>query len=535
MPSLPERYSCTCRVGALALMCAVAPAMAQVPQGWNQAERLGQGVEGSSWMGAGVWGAHQSGPPATLINSLGLGNSLVGSGVSLEGGFRSGSWEGAARILLFHDADGASRGTLHQGHLTWSSEGGWRAGFEHEPLVWGYGLNGGYLLGEAARPFPRLQLTTPPGHFEWFGTSLGTWTGQTFVGRLEARRRLADNMQNPSAQSRLVESGEPEAPFFSGYRVAGSFLEGRMESYLNWTVLWGGTRNGVAMTRGYGFSDYLTAMTGTKDLAAESSIDFSDPNHPAAQYANQGRSSTNFEFGIRGKVAPLARWMNADESWVYWGRGSKSMLWPIGVVARRPLYWLGKDLELVTRQALQLRFGALWTQNALHVVPNLLTPNDALGILLQWPKVRLGLERRSTTILAEYGYRSFQNGIYATGFYRDGDPLGEAFGGETAATTVRVEWDARPDLTSTFWFYRGARPFRDDPTLWRLDHPGQTYREDYFTGLQAAVAWRPTARHALRLGASLEHHTAPGYQQGRAATGARYFLEWSTRWSNPIR
>ena len=534
LATLPSRQSWQgLAARCLGLLLAVSPLAAQLPEGWNHRQRLGEDLpEPTRWVGWGLWAADKAGPPATLISSLGLGNSLVGSGVSLEGGWRSGAWEGAGKVLLFRDADGATRGTLHQGHLTWTSPQGWQLGLENEPLVWGYGLTGGYLLGEAARPFPKLRWATPSGHLSLFGTSLGNWSGQIFLGRLESRRHLADNVQNPSSQGRLLAAnGEPEAPLISGYRLEANFLERRIETYLNVTVLWGGNRNGMPMTSGYNLGDYLTAMTGTKDLLAESSTDFSDPNHPAVTMANQAQSSTNFDLGVRVQTPFLAHWLKADQAWAYVSRGSKGMLWPLGVLYHKPLYWLGKDLEQETRWVLRSQYRRSWYGAERHLVPNLLVPNDAFGLLVQWPAVRVGLERRSTSNLQFYPYRSFENNIFATGFYRDGDPLGEAFGGETDVTTARLEWDASPSLTTTAWLYRGARPFRDNPLTWLQDHPGQAYTEDFFSGLQLDLTWKATERQTLRAGASLERHSAAGYVLGKTGFGSRWFLEWSARWA----
>ena len=518
----------------LLALCGLAlPLAAQMPESWNHRVALGTELTTPSlWVGWGVWSAGKAGQPATLISSLGLGNSLVGSGVSLEGGFRSEGWSGAGKLLLFRDADGATRATLHQGHLSWTSRSGWQLGLENEPLVWGYGLTGGYLLGEAARPFPKVRLVTPQANLSLFGTSLGDWKVQAFLGKLESRRKLADNVQNPSGQSRIIAAnGEPQAPLASGYRFEGSFYEGKIETYLNWTVLWGGNRNGIPMTSGYGVSDYLTAALGMKDFLAETSTNFSDPNHPDPAYKNNARSSTNFDFGVRGELPFLARWLGAEQTWGYISRGSKGMTWPLGVWRHKPLYWTGKDLVKDFHYALNVDYRRAWYEVDRHLVPNLIVPDDAFGLLVRWPRVRLGLERRSTSNLPEVSYRSFENATYATGFYRDGDPLGEAFGGETDVTTARLEWDATPSLATTTWLYRGARSFRDDPVLWLQDHPGQAYTEDYFSGLQLDLTWKATPSQTLRAGGSFERHTGAGYILGNTRHGTRWFLEWSGRWA----
>jgi len=184
----------------------------------------------ASWVGGGVWAANQSGPPATLIDSLGLGNSLRGGGISAEGGINRESWSFAIKALAFRDVKGADRLTIHQAHLAWRSQGGWKLGLEDEPLVWGYGLTGGYLLGEAARPFPKFRVESPHTQLGLFGVSLGTWGFQWFTGKLENDRRIADNSQDHSGRAaRIQANGEPESPFLSGYRIDGSFHDGKIE------------------------------------------------------------------------------------------------------------------------------------------------------------------------------------------------------------------------------------------------------------------------------------------------------------------
>ena len=518
--------------GLFILALGSAPLWGQAPEGWTSRQVLGADVPlGTAWVGGGVWAAHQSGPPATLIDSLGLGNSLTGAGVSVEGGLNQGAWSFALKALAFRDAEGGNRLTVHQGHLTWQSQGGWKLGLEDEPLVWGYGLTGGYLLGEAARPFPKFRVASPQTPISLFGASLGTWGFQWFTGRLENGRRIADNAQDPSTRSQIIAAnGEPQAPLLSGYRLEGSFHDRKIECYANWTVLWGGTRRGIGMTEGYNLGDYLTAMSGLKDPLAETSINFSDPNHPDPQYRNRARSSSNFDLGMRFQLPPLANLFSADRVWGYISRGSKGVTLNWGVLAHKPLYWLGQDLEHDLRYALQADYRRTWYNRENHVVPNLLVPNDVFGVLIQWPRIRLAVERRSTSNFAFESYRSFVNGIYATGFYRDGDPLGEALGGETDTTSLRLECDLTSKLNTTVWFIRGTRPFRDNPTLWALDHPGAAWSEDRFTGLQGDVAWKIDSARTFRVGGAWEGHSDAGYILGNSGNGFRWFAELSARW-----
>jgi hypothetical protein len=507
--------------------------MSQAPDGWNARQVLGSDLpKGTTWMGGGVWAANQSGPPATLIDSLGLGNSLTGGGISVEGGINRDAWSFALKALAFRDTDGGTRLTLHQGHLTWQSQGNWRLGLEDEPLVWGYGLTGGYLLGEADRPFPRFRVESPHTHLGLFGVSLGTWGFQWFTGRLENDRRIPDNSQDPSLRARLIQTnGEPQSPLFSGYRIDGSFHDGKVECYANWTVLWGGTRNGVGMTSGYSLGEYLTAITGLKDPLAESSINFSDPNHPSPQIRNSALSSTNFDTGVRFQLEPLTNLFSAERTWGYISRGTKGMTVEWGVLVHKPLYWIGKDVGRDMRYVLQHDYHQAWYDQENKVVPNLIAPDDTFGLLFQWPGLRLGIERRSTSNSPNISYRSFVNDVYNTGFYRDGDPLGEALGGEADFTTLRLEWDLTSRFSSTFWFIRGVRPFRDDPTYWAADHSGAIISEDRFTDIQGEFAWKVDAARTVRAGCAWEGRSAVDYIQGNRGNGFRWFVELSARWS----
>jgi len=517
----------------MALLLASTPLLSQVPEGWNARQVLGADVpkDVPGWLGGGVWTAHQSGPPATLIDSLGLGNSLTGTGISVEGGLNRGAWSFAVKALAFRDQMGGDRLTIHQAHLAWQSPGGWKLGLEDEPLVWGYGLTGGYLLGEADRPFPRFRVESPHGQLSLFGTTLGTWGFQWFMGKLENDRRVPDNSQDPSLRENLIQAqGEPQAPLFTGYRVDGSFHDGKIECYANWTVLWAGTRNGVPMTSGYSLKEYLTAMTGLKDPLAETSTNFSDPNHPAPQLVNGAQSSTNFDLGVRFQLEPLATLVSADRSWAYISRGTKGMTLEWGVLIHKPLYWIGKDLGRDGRYVLQSDYQHAWYDVDNKVVPNLIAPDDTFGLLFQWPGLRLGIERRSTANSPAISYRSFVNNIYNAGFYRDGDPLGEALGGEADFTTLRLECDLTSRLSGTVWFIRGYRPFRDDPTLWAADHPGAASSEDRFTDLQGNLAWNLDGERIVRVGGSWEGRSAVNYVLGNRGNGFRWFLELTARW-----
>ncbi len=523
------------RTGALRLLLIALPGLAlaaQAPEGWNRREGLGSGLPGdAAWFGAGLWTADRHAAPAPLVDSLGMGNGYIGSGVSAEAGANLGRWSFAIQGLANTDRQGRSRFTVMRSHALYRS-GGWTAGFEQEPLVWGYGLMGGYLLGEAARPVPKLRVETPYWHLSLGKWSLGEWGFQWFTGRLEGDRSIPENSQMPRSIARdMADNGNPQSPFFSGWRTQARSRNGKVEFYLNWTVLWGGTLNGRSTTQGYNLGEYLTAITGTKDALAESGVDFSDPNHPQVIPVNRARSSTNFDMGMRFRADWLARLASSDKAWAYVSRGSKGVLLQWKLLARRPFHYLGKEVEHDLRDLGHLSPSRFWNRKDSYVAPNLIAPNDTIGILLEWPGVRLGLERHVTANHPGISYRSFVNGLYPSGFYTYGDPLGEALGGEARTTVAKLELDLGPRLSTSTWALAGVRPFRDDQDLWAADHPGLAPTSDAFHGLQQDIAWKIDRAATLRAGASWARHSAVDWVPGAWQNGFRYFAELSFRWS----
>ena len=503
------------------------PMCAQLPPGWFQREPLGQ-PGAPAWWGGGQWAGDGQGPPATLVDSLGLGNALTGAGVHLEGGFRAGSWDFAGELLAAHQ-DGASWLTLYRSHAWWRGRSGWQGGFEQEPLVWGYGLNGGYTLGEAARPFPRLRLESPYRSLSLFKVPLGSWSFQTFLGRMENHRVLSDSIQDGAWRMATINRhGDPQAPLLSGYRAQARFGQ-HFTFYLNWLNLWSGTRNGVGVTQGYNLGEYLTAMFGLKDSLSQASTDPSEALLPTSP-VNRAQSASEMDWGLRMEAPCLARFLGAGQAWLWVSRGSKSEAWPIGLFLRNPPRYLASDVATLFRNLATGKFGFNWNYNAWYSIPSEITPNDNVGLLLAWPRLRLGAEYLDTSNNLGQGHRSFAHENYLTGFYYHGDPLGEALAGETRATTVRVELDASSRLTLVGLADWGIRPFRDTPDLWQAAHPGAQPWADRIFGAQQALRWRLGRGLTLDTGSAWQRHGAVDYMAGRTGNGFRWFTDLAWRW-----
>ena len=509
-----------------------------MPAGWEVQAPLGPAeASAGAWYGFGLWSADQHGPPANFVDSLGFGNSLTGNGFHLEGGLRKGSFSFAAELVGGKDRAGATFLDLYRGHATWRSreQGGWMISLEREPLVWGYGLNGGYLLSDAARPVPRLRLETPMVPLRVFKVPLGTWGFQAFMGRLEGSRTFSTSLQDPLLQeNRLALEGQPQAPFLNGYRLQARFGE-NIEFYANYLTMWGGSLNGQSLTQGYSLGDYATAMFGLKDALAEANTQPGAPLSDPRPYVNKARSGSNSDLGFRVRIRYLEGLLEADTVHAYLSRGSKNVYWNAGhFLADPPRYWW-KDLSNDTRDLLGGHPGYFWNRTDRYSVPNLATPNDTVGILLAWPGIRVGVEYLDTVNNQAPWVRSFSHGIYLSGFYYHGDPLGQALGGESRTSTVRLEARVSPRLSSTTLIQLGERPFRDDPDLWNAAHPGLTPRSDRFIGWQQTLRWRMAAAMALELGASWQRHTAVDNVPGQTANGFRYHADLSYRWPAPVR
>lgn len=492
---------------------------------------LGDGFNvNGPWYGAGTWAADSHGKLGTFVNSLGMGNALQGVGLHLEGGVHLQNWDFALQGMAIRDPQGDSYLSIYRGHLTHKSKDGWIASLEQEPLVWGYGLNGGYLLGEAARPFPRLRVESPMTHLQLGNVHLGTWGFQVFIGRLEEDRVLSDSIQDTTYRKTLLQN-DPSAPLFNGYRVQAVFAD-VMEFYVNYTNLWGGTVQGKGMTDGYNFGEYLTSMLGLKDQLAEGGVNFTDPNHPSTTYKNNALSASNIDLGARLRLRFLEQTLDAMMVQAYISRGSKNIWWPTGVFVHKPIYYLGKDIENDSRNILTGHPGQFWNDKTHYSVPNLVAPNDTVGLLITWPDVRLGLEYSDITNSVASGIKAFESSIYVTGFYSYGDPLGDAIGGEAQTVTVRLDIDPTRRVTTSTWLHVGHRPFRDLLSSWEAEYPGANPAKNRFVGLQETVSWKFSPWTTGSFGASWERQSAINYVEGQQGNTFRWYADLSHRWAN---
>jgi hypothetical protein len=148
------------------------------------------------WGGSGSDGAY-----VPLTGGEGFGPGARGWGLGLQGRYVRGGWSFSATALAIRD-HGRTSGILQRAALAYQTESGWRTALEQAPFAWGSGLNGGDLLGDAARPFPRFSLTTPEA-----ATFLGRWRAEAFAGRLEWNRPVPEWINDREARTTAQAAG----------------------------------------------------------------------------------------------------------------------------------------------------------------------------------------------------------------------------------------------------------------------------------------------------------------------------------------
>ncbi|MFN7957765.1 MAG: hypothetical protein U0P46_05470 [Holophagaceae bacterium] len=185
------------------------------------------------WGGAGSEGAY-----APLVGGEGLGTGTRGWGLGLQGRVSRGGFSVSATALALRDAD-RTVGILQRAALAYRMESGWRLALEAAPLAWGAGLNGGDLLGDGARSFPRLSLTTPEVALP-DRPLLGRWRLEAFAGRLEADRPIPQGIADRSVRLEARAAGlDLRRPLLWGGLVRSAFGT-RVETALGALTMEGG-------------------------------------------------------------------------------------------------------------------------------------------------------------------------------------------------------------------------------------------------------------------------------------------------------
>jgi len=182
---------------------------------------LGQAPLGPSSMPSfevGWGGASSDGSYAPLTDAEGLGQGARGWGLGLQGRYVRGGWSFSATALALREG-GHTSGLLQRAALAYQTESGWRAALEQAPLAWGAGLNGGDLLGDSARTFPRLSLASPE-----VSLPLGRWRIEAVAGRLERDRPIPAWLPDRDARIGAQAAGlDLQKPLLWGGLLQASF------------------------------------------------------------------------------------------------------------------------------------------------------------------------------------------------------------------------------------------------------------------------------------------------------------------------
>jgi hypothetical protein len=166
----------------------------------------------------GLGGAGSDGAYTPLIGGEGLGHGTEGSGLALQGRYVQGGWSFSVTALALRD-HGRTLGALQRAALAYQTEAGWRLALEQTPFAWGSGLNGGDLLGDAARPLPRVSLTTPE-----VTLPLARGWVEAFVGRLQGDPPIPQWMTDRETRSKARAAGlDLQQPILWGGLLRASF------------------------------------------------------------------------------------------------------------------------------------------------------------------------------------------------------------------------------------------------------------------------------------------------------------------------
>ncbi|WP_243301713.1 capsule assembly Wzi family protein [Geothrix oryzisoli] len=149
----------------------------------------------------GFGGAGSAGAYAPLLDGEGMGHGIQGWGLGLQGRYAAGGWSFSATLLALR-SEGRTLGVLHRAALAYQWESGWRLALEQGPFAWGSGLSGGDLLGDSARPFPRLSLASPEAPLPF-----GRWRAEVFLGQLERDRPIPAWIPDRAARVAAQTSG----------------------------------------------------------------------------------------------------------------------------------------------------------------------------------------------------------------------------------------------------------------------------------------------------------------------------------------
>jgi hypothetical protein len=255
------------------------------------------------------------------------------------------------------------------------------------------------------------------------------------------------------------------------------------------------------------------------------------------------KSASSSDVGIRVRLSPFEQLLDANDVRLYVSRGAKAVNTRAQILFHRPYYAFSQDISRDWKSFVHDPTFPLFDQRARYVLPTTPVPNDAIGLLARWDKLRVGIEYLDTTNTmlnpdnpGQMNHRTFEHDLtYFSGFYQEGDPLGNATGGEAQTFTLRVEMDWTPRWSTRTWVLCGDRPFRDGLGDWSLDHPGATPVGNRFVEIQQIVDWHPDSIMKVSSGVSTQTQSAYLNVEGQRRTGFRWFIDLGWTWPKKPR
>ncbi len=462
-------------------------------------------------------------PWMPLIHGLGLGSTTLGQGVVLSGRKVLDGWEVSATGTALRDFDSPmTRARLLEFSLIKHTEGGWRWGVEKKPFQWGYGLFGGYLIGDSSDPVPRLVLESPMADMSLFGVPLGTWGFDTFLGQLEWDRRIPSWISNPQAmQESLASQGDLRRPNLSGLRLKAAFGP---HVDMNFAVVskWGGVdASGRNIMQGLSAWNYPLAYLAAENIAvAETTGNVEDPNinnsfRPPSSYHNISNGLADVEVRVRFPETAV-RWFGANGLAVYLSRGASAVNWQWKDFLKHPFSAWSHDLRFLANQMASNPKGSdpdsVWGWAYAQGTPGLVHINDKLGAQWVFDRWDLGIELADLHN-QEYPsstFRVYGNGRVLSGHSHLGDSLGEPLGGEVYQQGFNLGLRLPHQGQLRLACLDAIRFCRDSPATSPAYVLGM---DDHFYHLQMDAQWTLSA---ARIGGSLafEQHQADRFLPG---------------------
>lgn len=463
-------------------------------------------------------------PWMPLIHGLGQGSTTLGQGVIFSGSKVLDGWEVSATGTALRDFDSRmTQARLLEFALVKHTEGGWRWGLEKKPFQWGYGLFGGYLIGDSSDPVPRLMLESPSTNLSLFGVPLGAWGFDTFLGQLEWDRRIPTWISNPQAmQEAFASQGDLRRPNLSGLRLKAAFGP---HVDMNFAVVskWGGVdASGRNIMQGLSVWNYPLAYLGAENIAvAEATGNSQDPNAgnrftPNSSYHNLSNALADVEVRVRFPET-AARWFGAKGLAVYLSRGAANVNWQWKDFLKRPFSAWSHDLRFVGKKLSNRDLAgshpdSLWGWAYAQSAPGLVHINDKLGAQWVFDRWDLGIELADlhNQVYPASTFRAYGNGRVLSGHSRFGDSLGEPLGGEVYQQGFNLGMKLPHEGQLRFSGLDAIRFYRDSPLTSTTFVPGV---DDHFFHVQLEGQW-PLA--AARIGGSLawERHRADQFIPG---------------------